>query len=61
MLFIPCCCAHEISGDFAREDGQPAEHVLSVNRFWRTDPNRVRPHMPESSIDSYNTQMAIYE
>ena len=42
-------------------DGAAAEHVLSVNRFWRTDPTLVRPHMPKDSLRSYNATMAIYE
>ena len=42
VLFIPACCAHEISGELLLADGSPAEHVLSVNRFWRTVRRRER-------------------
>jgi hypothetical protein len=61
VLFIPACCAHEISGEELRADGTRAEHVLSINRFWRTDPKQVRPHMPEDSLKQYNETMAIAE
>ena len=61
VLFIPACCAHEITGEMTLIDGSPAEHVLSVNRFWRTDPNLVRKHMPDDSLRSYNEEMAIFE
>ena len=29
------------------------EHVLSVNRFWRTDAARVSPHLPEDARGEY--------
>jgi hypothetical protein len=59
VLFIPACCAHEISGEPTLEDGTPVEHVLSVNRFWRTDPKLVRKHMPQDALPSYNATMAF--
>jgi len=39
VLFIPAGAAHEITGD-------GDDHVLSVNRFWETDVERVAPHLP---------------
>uniref|UniRef100_A0A7S2IVI5 JmjC domain-containing protein n=1 Tax=Haptolina brevifila TaxID=156173 RepID=A0A7S2IVI5_9EUKA len=61
VLYIPACCAHEITGELTLADGSPAEHVLSINRFWRTSPVLVRPHMPMDSLKSYNETMAPYE
>ena len=61
VLFIPACAAHEITGAADLADGSHAEHVLSMNRFWRTQPQLVRPHMPEESLPSYNEQLAFDE
>ena len=61
VLFIPACCAHEISGEPLLADGTPVEHVLSINRFWRTDPNLVRPHMPADALEGYEKSMAFEE
>ena len=61
VLFLPAGVAHEISGERLLRDGSPAEHVLSVNRFWRTDPNRVRPHIPEDARRMYDATLATYE
>ena len=58
VLFIPACCAHEISGEAHLADGAPADHVLSINRFWRTDPQLVRPHMPPDSLREFEQQVA---
>ena len=41
------------------DDGTPADHVLSMNRFWRTSAKLVRPHMPPDSLASYNEQLAF--
>jgi len=48
VLYIPACCAHEIRG--LADDG--VEHVLSVNRFWRTHHSRVTPHLPADAAAS---------
>ena len=48
-LYIPACCAHEISGEREREKGVLSDHVLSVNRFWATDAARVTPHLPDDA------------
>lgn len=61
ILFIPACCAHEITGQPSLADGSAADHVLSVNRFWRTDPQLVRPHLPPDAAVSYENTMAIFE
>ena len=61
VLFLPAGVAHEISGERLLRDGTLAQHVLSVNRFWRTDPNRVRPHMPEDARRMYDATLATYE
>jgi hypothetical protein len=61
VLFIPCCAAHEITGEPLRAGGEPTDHVLSFNRFWRTDPALVRPHMPAESLAAYNRDMAVHE
>ena len=61
VLFIPACCAHEITGEHTLADGTPVEHVLSINRFWRTDPNLVRPHMPPDALAGYEKSMAFDE
>ena len=58
VLYIPAGCAHEISGARALADGSPADHVLSINRFWRTSPDLVRPHMPPDAQKSYDETMA---
>ena len=42
VLFIPSGVAHEITG-------MGSEHVLSVNRFWRTDPSPLLPHLPDDA------------
>ena len=59
VLYIPACCAHEISGEPLLADGSPADHVLSMNRFWRTHPSLVRKHMAEDALASYNTSQAF--
>ena len=59
VLFIPACCAHEITGEAKLADGSPAEHVLSMNRFWRTRAKLVRPHMPADSLAGYNSSGAF--
>lgn len=59
VLFIPACCAHEISGEALLADGTPAEHVLSMNRFWRTSPALVRPHLAPDALASYNATQAF--
>ena len=59
VLFIPACCAHEISGLPGRGDDSPAEHVLSMNRFWATDPRLVRKHLPADACKSYDATMAM--
>ena len=59
VLYIPACCAHEISGEPLLADGSPADHVLSMNRFWRTPAASVRPHMPPDSLNSYNKLLAF--
>ena len=48
-LYIPACCAHEISGEHERAKGVLSDHVLSVNRFWATDAARVTPHLPDDA------------
>ena len=40
---------------------QDTYKVLSVNRFWRTNPSRVRPHLPSDALRSYQDTMAIFE
>lgn len=52
VLFIPACCAHEIAGESAHGT-EPADHVLSVNRFWATDPANVLPHLPADARREY--------
>jgi len=59
VLFIPACCAHEISGEALLDDGTPAEHVLSMNRFWRTRSSLVRPHLAPEALTSYNASLAF--
>lgn len=59
VLFIPACCAHEISGEKLLRDGAPADHVLSMNRFWKTSPSQVRKHLPEDALKSYNETMSF--
>ena len=54
VLFIPACCAHEIRGEPLLADGTPAEHVLSMNRFWKTDAAQVRQHLPQDALKSFN-------
>jgi hypothetical protein len=73
VLYIPACCAHEISGlqpaspnhsaTPSHAGGQvPATgHVLSVNRFWKTDPHLVHPHLPADALESYERHLAFYE
>ena len=48
-LYIPACCAHEISGERERAKGVLSDHVLSVNRFWATDAARVTPFLPDDA------------
>ena len=48
-LYIPACCAHEISGERERAKGVLSDHVLSVNRFWATDAARVTPYLPDDA------------
>ena len=55
---LPTCSAHEISGEQRLSDGKPVEHVLSVNRFWRTDPELVRKHIPENTREAYEATVA---
>ena len=57
-LYIPACCAHEIEGERPLPGGPPT-HVLSVNRFWRTHPSLVRPHLPEDALEQYNLSLAF--
>lgn len=59
VLFIPACMAHEISGEPNLADGQPADHVLSMNRFWQTDPDQVRKHLPPDALRSFNASFAV--
>lgn len=47
VLFIPACVAHEITGELLDEHGAAVDHVLSVNRFWCTDAQRVEQFMPQ--------------
>lgn len=47
-LFIPACWAHQITG--LPEDTKTSSdlpHVLSVNRFWKTDVDRTTRWLPE--------------
>ena len=57
VLFIPACCAHEISGERMRSDGRPTDHVLSMNRFWRTNAESVRPHLPADALHAYDARI----
>ena len=59
VLYIPACCAHEISGEADLSDGSPADHVLSMNRFWRTDPDLVRKHLPVDALADFNRTLAV--
>jgi hypothetical protein len=59
VLFIPACCAHEISGEATLSDGSQAEHVLSINRFWRTHPDLVRKHLPAGALHSFDATLAV--
>ena len=59
VLYIPACCAHEISGIPSLSDGSQAEHVLSANRFWATSPKLVRAHLPPDALAAYNRTMAF--
>ena len=59
VLFIPACVAHEISGESRLSDGSRAEHVLSINRFWRTRPGLVRKHLPEDARAAYDGTLAF--
>ena len=61
VLFIPACCAHEITGEHTLSDGTPVEHVLSINRFWRTNPDLVRSHLPPDALAAYDETLAIHE
>ena len=53
-LYIPAMWAHQIEGlrDSAARDPSGArarvkvDHILSVNRFWRTPLSRVEPFLP---------------
>ena len=48
ILYIPAMWAHEIKGLASPEEaGVADEHVLSVNRFWRTPRERLDPFVPE--------------
>jgi len=57
MLFIPACAAHEISGLAVAEVANgDSHHVLSVNRFWKTDAARVVPNLPEDARRAFSAE-----
>lgn len=51
-LFIPACWAHQVTGlgDGSRSDSQ---HVLSVNRFWKTSIDRTTRWLPAAVGDIF--------
>lgn len=51
--------AAEIGGDKQLADRSDAEHVLSMNRFWRTSSSLVRKHLPADALKSYNATLAF--
>mmetsp|Transcript_159417 Transcript_159417/g.305761 ORF Transcript_159417/g.305761 Transcript_159417/m.305761 type:complete len:708 (+) Transcript_159417:61-2184(+) len=56
-LFIPACWAHQIEG--LQEEGdsaQSAQHVLSVNRFWKTSVDRSTRWLPVDVKVQYKGQ-----
>ena len=61
VLFIPACCAHEIAGEHLRSGARPTDHVLSMNRFWRTNAESVRPHLPADALHEYDASMTAID
>jgi hypothetical protein len=52
--------AHEISGEMPTSAAPGPHHVLSVNRFWKTSPYLVHPHLPEDALAQYEQSLAFY-